>query len=176
MSLKGKRIGILVEQSYNEFEVWYPFYRFKEEGADVRVIGTGSSDVYESKAGLPIRADVAADKVLADEFDAVIIPGGWAPDYLRRYDSVLKLVRDMYQKNKVVASICHGGWVLASSGILKGKRVTCFFAIKDDVKNAGAEHVDQEVVRDGNLITSRKPEDLPAFCREIIGALNEMSR
>lgn len=174
MRLKGKKVAILVEQSYNEFEVWYPYYRFKEEGADVVVVGTGSANVYHSKAGLPIEAEVTADKISADDFHAVIIPGGWAPDFLRRYEPILKFVHDMFQKNKVVASICHGGWVAASSGILKGKRATCFFAIKDDVRNAGADYVDQEVVRDGNLITSRKPEDLPAFCREIIAALTEM--
>jgi protease I len=109
--------------------------------------------------------------VRARDFDAVIIPGGYAPDIMRRYPDMVKLVRDAFEQGKVVASICHGGWMLASADILKGKTVTSFFAIKDDLVHAGATFVDLEVAVDGKLITSRKPEDLPAFCRAIIAAL-----
>ena len=110
----------------------------------------------------------------ATAFDAVIVPGGYCPDYLRRYPSVLKFVRDAHDRGEVIAAICHAPWVLVSAGLLKGRTVTCFRSIKDDVVNAGARYVDREVVRDGNIITSRFPDDLPAFCREIITALEEM--
>jgi len=118
-----------------------------------------------------VTVDAEADEVKAADFDAVIIPGGYAPDRLRRYPAILKLVREVFEQGKVVAAICHAGWVPISAGILKGKEATCFFAIKDDVINAGATYLDQEVVQDGNLITSRTPDDLPAFCRTIIAAL-----
>ena len=171
MELKGKRIAILVEDLYNEFEFWYPYYRMKEAGAEVAVVGTGAKE-YHSKIGLPAPGGTPADKVSSSNFDALIIPGGYGPDRLRRHASVLKLVRDCYAEGKIVAAICHAGWVLVSAGVLQGKTATCFPSIKDDVVNAGAKYVDQEVVRDGNLITSRTPDDLPAFCRGIISALN----
>lgn len=170
MELKGKSIAILIEDMYNEFEFWYPYYRMKEAGANVTVVGTGAKE-YHSKIGLPAPGGTSAGSVNAVDFDAVIVPGGFAPDRMRRSAELLKFVRDVFQQGKVVAAICHAGWVLVSAGVLKGKRATCFFAIKDDVVNAGANYVDQEVVRDGNLITSRMPDDLPAFCREIIAAL-----
>jgi protease I len=173
MKLKGKRIAILAEDIYEDLELWYPLLRMKEEGAEVKVIGTGSANQYTGKHGLPVQVDLSADQVRADDFDAVIIPGGYAPDRMRRYEALLRFVREAFEKGKVVASICHGPWVLVSAGVLKGRTATCFFAIKDDVINAGAKYVDQEVVRDGNLITSRMPADLPAFCREIIKALSE---
>ncbi len=173
MKLRGKRIAILAEDIYEDLELWYPLLRMKEEGAEVKVIGTGSASQYTGKHGLPVQVDLPADQARADDFDAVIVPGGYAPDRMRRYESVLKFVREAFEKGKVVASICHGPWVLISAGILKGRTATCFFAIKDDVINAGASYVDREVVRDGNLITSRMPADLPAFCREIIQALSE---
>ncbi len=171
MELAKKRVAILIEDLYNEFEFWYPYYRMKEAGAQVTVVGTGAKE-YHSKIGLPAPGGAHAETVSADDFDAVIVPGGYAPDRLRRSQAVLKLVRDCFHRGKVVAAICHAGWVLVSAEVLKGKTVTCFSSIKDDVINAGAEYVDQEVVRDGNLITSRTPDDLPAFCREIIAALS----
>ena len=170
-SLNGKRIAILVESSYEDLEFWYPFYRMKEEGADVIVVGTGSSDTYRGKHGLEAKPSTTADKVEAGDFDALIIPGGFAPDYLRRYQSVLRLVKQMNDDGKIVAAICHAGWVLISAGVVKGRSMTCFSSIKQDVINAGAEYVDQPFVRDRNLITSRFPADLPVFCREIIAAL-----
>jgi protease I len=171
MSLKGKRVAILAEKTYQDLELWYPRLRLREEGAEVKIIGTGSASSYSGKYGYPVTVDAAADEVSADEFDAVVIPGGYAPDHLRRYESALKLVREAFEKGKIVAAICHAGWVLVSAGILRGKKATCFYAIKDDLVNAGATYLDQEVVVDGNLVTSRTPDDLPAFCRAIIAAL-----
>lgn len=171
MGLKGKRVAVLAEEMYQELELWYPVLRMREAGAELRIVGTGSSPTYASKHGYPVTVDTTADKVSSADFDAVIVPGGFAPDRLRRYPAVLNLVRDCFQMGKVVAAICHAGWVLASAGILKGRRVTSLSAIKDDVANAGATWVDEPVVRDGNLITSRTPDDLPFFCDAIIQAL-----
>ena len=154
-------------------EVMYPYYRLKEEGAEVLFVGTGSAPAYQGKFGYPAEADTTADKLKAKDLDAVIVPGGWAPDFLRRHDSVLKLVKEMDEAGKTVAAICHAGWVLASAKILKGRTVTSFSAIKDDVVNAGAQYVDREVQVDKNLITSRNPDDLPAFTLAIIAALSK---
>ena len=170
MELTGKRIAILIEDMYNENEFWYPFYRMKEAGAKVTVVGTGAKE-YHSKIGMPASGGVAAESINATGFDAVIIPGGYAPDRMRRNQAMVKLVRDCSAQGKIVAAICHAGWVLVSAGILKGKKAACVPSIKDDIVNAGAIYFDQEVVRDGNLITSRSPDDLPAFCREIITAM-----
>jgi len=171
MSLIGKRIAILAEDNYQDLELWYPLLRLREEGAEVKVIGTSSAETYTSKHGYLATVDAVADEVEAANFDAVIVPGGYAPDLLRRYEAVLKLVREAHQQGKVTAAICHAAWVLISAGVLKGRQVTCVSAIKDDVTNAGATYLDQEVVQDGNIITSRMPADLPAFCRTIIAAL-----
>ncbi|HKW95625.1 MAG TPA: type 1 glutamine amidotransferase domain-containing protein [Methylomirabilota bacterium] len=173
MSLKGKRVAILAENLYQEMELWVPYYRMKEEGAEVRVVGAGGSRSYASKHGYPVTVDVQADVVSAVEFDAVIVPGGYAPDMMRRHDAMVKLVREAAQQGKVVAAICHAGWMLASADIIRGKKVTSFFSIKDDMVHAGGQWSDAEVVVDGNLITSRKPDDLPAFCRAIVGALSK---
>ena len=170
MSLHGKRVAILVEDLYQDHEVWYPYYRLKEAGADVVVVGTGKPE-YTSKYGYPIRPDVSAEQISARDVDGVIVPGGYAPDLLRRSPSVIRLVKEAHAHGKVLGVICHGGWVLCSAEVLRGKTVTGFFAIRDDLVNAGATFVDREVVRDGQLITSRKPEDLPAFLRTIIEAL-----
>jgi protease I len=173
MKLTGKRIAILAENMYQEMELWVPFYRFKEEGAEVKVIGAGGAKSYTSKLGYPVTVDVQADQVKAVEFDAVVVPGGYAPDMMRRHPAMVALVRDAAQQGKVVAAICHAGWMLVSAGVLKGRKATSFFSIKDDLIAAGANWVDEEVVVDGNLITSRKPDDLPAFCRTIVQALSK---
>lgn len=171
MGLEGKKVIILAENNYQELELWYPLLRLKEAGAEVKVVGSGSSSTYTSKMGYPVTVDFSADAVNMADYHGIIIPGGYAPDLMRRYPSMVKLVRDAHDQGKVVGAICHGGWMLASAGVLKGKKATCFFAIRDDLVNAGAEYSDQEVVRDGSLITSRVPDDLPAFCQEIIQAL-----
>ncbi len=175
MSLSGKRVAILAESLYQEMELWVPYYRLKEEGAEVKVVGAGGARSYASKHGYPVAVDVEADQVSAVEFDAVVVPGGYAPDMMRRHPAMVKLVREAARQGKVVAAICHAGWMLASADIVRGKRVTSFFSIKDDMVNAGGQWVDQEVVVDGALITSRRPDDLPAFCREIVKALAKAS-
>ncbi len=172
MSLKGKKVAVLAEEMYQEMELWVPYYRLKEEGADVKVVAP-EKKTYKSKLGYPVTADVAASEVSAKDFDGVVIPGGYAPDMMRRHKAMLDLVKGCFEQGKTVAAICHAGWVPISAGILKGKTATCFFAIKDDMINAGARYVDQEVVVDGNLVTSRKPDDLPAFCRELVKALEK---
>jgi protease I len=169
--LKDKKVIILIEEMFNVFEFWYPYYRLKEEGVEVTVVGSGSAEVYTGKPGTQAKADVSADQVSAEEFDGIIIPGGYAPDMMRRYPAMINLVKDIFNANKPVAAICHAGWMLVSAGILSGKRATSFFAIKDDLINAGAQWVDQEVVVDENLITSRVPDDLPAFMKAVIKML-----
>ena len=173
MELSGKRAAVLVEQQYQEMEVWYPVYRLREAGCTVTLVGPDAGQTYPSKLGYPARSDKSIKDVSPNDFDLVVIPGGFAPDYLRRNEGILRLVSTMAEQGKVVAAICHGPWVLCSTQALKGKKATCFFAIKDDVMNAGANYVDAEVVRDGNLITSRKPDDLPAFMQTILQAVKE---
>jgi protease I len=174
MTLKGKRAIMFAEANYQDLELWYPVLRLREEGVEVVIVGTGSAEGYTGRHGYPLpKVDAVADKVEAKDFDAVLVPGGWAPDVLRRYPGVLKIVRDAFAQGKVVGAICHAGWVLVSANVLRGKTVTCVSAIKDDIMNAGATYVDREVVRDGNLITSRTPSDLPAFMREIIAAMKD---
>ncbi|UCB44827.1 MAG: type 1 glutamine amidotransferase [Spirochaetota bacterium] len=168
MNLKGKRVIILAEQLYNEFELWYPYYRLKEAGVDVVVVGTGSAKEYTSKYGLPCKVDMSADQIVSEDFDGIIIPGGYAPDYMRRYPVMVKLVKDIYNNGKVVAAICHAGWMLASAEVVEDRTVTSFHAIKDDLIHAGAKWVDKEVVVDGKLITSRTPADLPAFMKAVV--------
>ena len=168
-----KTILILAENIYDERELWYPAIRMKEEGFTVLIVGSGTATSYKSKFGMPVTVDHDADEVDFD-FDAIIIPGGYAPDQLRRHESVLKIVRKAFQEKKVVAAICHAAWVLVSAGVLNGKTMTCVSAIKDDVVNAGARYVDEPVVVDGNLITSRTPADLHLFAKAIVDALAKM--
>jgi len=171
MELEGKRIAILAEDNYQELELWYPLLRLREAGATVTVVGMPGAEEYHSKRGYPVKPDVTADAISAADLDAVVIPGGYAPDLMRRHRPMLDLVRGVYERGGIVAFICHAGWVPISAGIVKGKRATCLPAIKDDLINAGAIYIDAEVVQDGNLISSRNPDDLPAFCRTIIAAL-----
>ena len=171
--LAGTRVAILAETLYEDLELWYPYYRLREAGADVFVVGSGSAETYQSKHGYPVTVDAEADTVTASQFDAVIIPGGYAPDIMRRSEKLLQLTREIYQAGNPVAFICHAGWVLASANVVRGRTATSFRSIKDDMVNAGGNWVDREVVRDGNLVTSRTPADLPAFMRTIIGALRE---
>ena len=174
MSLQGKRVAVLVEQQYQEMEVWYPVYRLREAGCVVELVGPEAGKTYASKLGYPAKSTLAASDAKADQFAAVVIPGGFSPDYIRRSAAMLTLVKDVYAAGKPVAAICHGPWVLCSvrlpqgESVLKGKKVTCFHSIKDDVANAGGTYVDQAVCIDENVITSRTPEDLPAFMVAII--------
>jgi protease I len=173
MRLKGKRAALLVEEIYNEFELWIPYYRLKEEGVETVVVGSGSASVYKGKFGIPVSVDKSASEVSAEDFDAVVIPGGYAPDRMRIHPEMVRFVKDMWGRGKIVAAICHAGWMLVSADILRGRKVTSYIAIKDDMVNAGALWEDSELVRDGNLITSRMPDDLPAFCRTLVQAMEE---
>lgn len=167
-----KKIAVLIEDNYQVLEAWYPYLRLREEGMETVFVGIGKKE-YKSKEGYPAQAEMEVAKIKPEDFDGVIIPGGYAPDILRRYKSVTDFVKTTYNSGRLVAAICHGGWVLVSAGILKDKKVTCFSAIKDDVINAGASYSDKEVVVDGNLITSRNPYDLPFFCAEIVKFLKK---
>lgn len=166
-----KTAAVFVEDLYQEMEVWVPAYRLREAGLKTVFVGTGKPE-YKSKLGYPVKAEVDVKDVKPGDFDVLVVPGGFAPDYLRRYEAVSRLVREMDQAGKPIGAICHALWVLCSAGILKGRKVTSFIAIKDDVVNAGAQWVDQEVVVDRNLVTSRRPDDLPAFCRELVRLSN----
>ncbi|MFN3134733.1 MAG: type 1 glutamine amidotransferase domain-containing protein [Candidatus Kryptonium sp.] len=172
MGLKGKSAVIFIEDLVEEIELLYPKYRLIEEGVKVKVAGP-EVRVFKGKNGYPIKADISFDEIDVNDYDALVIPGGYAPDRIRRSKTALELTRKFYESGKVVAFICHAGWVPISAGILQGKKVTGFFSIKDDLVNAGAEYVDSEVVVDGNLISSRTPDDLPAFCKAIISALSD---
>ena len=171
MELQNKKVAILVEEMFNLFEFWYPYYRLKEAGAEVVVVGSGRTATFNGKPGTVAVADVSADEVTADDFDAVIIPGGYAPDMMRRFPAMVNLVKDADSSGKVVAAICHAGWMLISADIIRNRKATSFFAIKDDMVNAGAQWVDEAVVIDNNLITSRTPDDMPVFLPAIIAAL-----
>lgn len=173
MDLTSKRVAILAENNYEDLELWYPLLRLREEGAHVQVVGMPGVNEYRSKNGYPVRVDVAAESLSPSEVDAVIIPGGYAPDRMRRHQAMLDLVRGVFERGGIIASICHAGWVPISAGIVRGKTMTSFAAIKDDLVNAGATWIDEEVVRDENMISSRTPNDLPAFCRAILDALAE---
>ena len=167
----GCRMAVLVEDMYEDQEFWYPVRRLAEAGVAVAVVGPEAGATYKSKYGYPAKSDVAARDVIASEFAGVIIPGGYAPDRMRRHRAMVELVRQAVDEGKVVAAICHAGWMLCSAGVLEGKKVTSYASIRDDMTHAGAHWVDQEVVQDGNLITSRSPDDLPAFMRTILSAV-----
>jgi len=173
VTLEGKVVAILAEDLYEDLELLYPYYRLKEEGAQVVVVGSAGASSYASKHGYPVSVDRQASDVEAASVDAIIVPGGYAPDRMRRHEDMLTLVKNAFEQGKVVAVICHGPWVAISAGIVAGRRMTSTRAIKDDVVNAGAQWLDEEVVVARNLISSRSPSDLPAFCRAIITALRE---
>src|SRR5215208_953289 len=168
MTLDGKRAAILVGPLFEDTELLYPLYRLREEGAQVSVIGAEAGATVPGKKGHELEVEHAAGDLSASEVDLLVIAGGYGPDKLRTDDGVLTLVRELHGSGKPIAFICHAGWVPASAGIVEGKRVTSVPAIADDLRNAGAEWEDSEVVVDGNLISSRRPDDLPAFMRATI--------
>ncbi len=168
---QAKKVVILVEDMFNIYEFWYPYYRLKEAGVEVTVVGSGRKHQFAGKPATEVAVDVNAEDVPAADFDGIVIPGGYAPDMMRRFPAMVKLVADFDKAGKLVAAICHAGWMLASADMLKGRKVTSFFAIKDDVINAGADWQDAAVVVDKNLVTSRTPDDLPAFMPAILEVL-----
>jgi protease I len=172
MKLTGKTIGMLVGPGYEDLEFWVPYMRVIEEGAWVKVIGLKAGETYRSKSGgLSATSDVSAGEISADQLDALLVPGGWAPDKLRRDPQVLKLVQQMNVAGKILGFICHGGWVAASAGICRGKHATGSIGIKDDLQNAGAIWVDEPAFSEGHQVWGRVVEDIPDYCRELIRAL-----
>jgi protease I len=165
------KVAILVENYYEEMELWYPYYRLKEAGYSVELVGTEKGKEYKGKHGYPATSDKASSQANAKDYDAIVIPGGYAPDWMRRCEATLQLVKDMDKVKKPIAAICHAGWMLASCCNLEGKKVTSFSGIRDDLVHAGAKWSDAEVMVDGHLITSRKPADLPAFMKELLKLL-----
>ena len=172
--MAAKKVAIMVDEIYQTLEVWYPYYRLKEAGLEVNFVAAEAKKEYHSKEGYPCVSDISVKQAKASDYDCMVVPGGFAPDFMRRSADVIKFANDMVNTGKIIAAICHGGWLLCSTPIYKGKKATCFMAIKDDIKNAGADYVDAECVVDGNLITSRKPDDLPAFCTTILEKLKNI--
>jgi protease I len=170
--LSGRKVAMFLEEGFEDLEFWVTVMSLREEGADVTIVGTKVHEV-RGKNGLKAASDVAAKDVSADDFDAVVVPGGWAPDKLRRYEEVTGLVRKAYDQDKIVGMICHAGLVGISAGIVEGHRATGSLGIKDDLINAGATWVDEPAFRDGNLVWGRVVEDIPAFCRELVAAIAE---
>jgi protease I len=173
MKLQDAQIAVLAENQYQELELWYPLLRLREAGCNVFTVAPSAEALYGSKLGYPVKADLAITEVDASQLDAIVIPGGFAPENFRRTPAIVNLVKKVHDQGSLVAAICHAGWMLASAGLAKDRNVTCVAIIKDDVINAGGKYVDQPVVRDGNLITSRLPGDLPVFCKAIVEYLEE---
>jgi deglycase len=171
MRLVNKKVAVLVEEGFEDLEFWVTVMRLREEGAQVSIVGLAAGKSLRGKNGLAAKADVGADAVSADDFDAVVVPGGWAPDKLRRHPAVTGLVKRAYEQNKIVGLICHAGLVGISAGIVRGHRATGSLGIKDDLVNAGATWVDEAAFRDGNIVWGRVVEDIPAFCRELVSAI-----
>ncbi|MFP3883589.1 MAG: type 1 glutamine amidotransferase domain-containing protein [Actinomycetota bacterium] len=164
-------VAVLTADTFEDVELWYPYYRLQEAGHQVDLVGCEAETTHEGKRGTVATTTVAAADLDASSLDAVVIPGGFSPDYMRRCPDLVDLVREVGRDGKPTAAICHGPWMLASAGLLEAKDATSFHSIKDDIVNAGARWHDREVVRDGNIITSRSPDDLPAFMREVLAAL-----
>lgn len=171
MKLSGKKIIQIVSNDFEDLELWYPVLRLREEGATVDIVGEKAGEKYIGKYGVPIMSDYAFKEINPNDYDAILVPGGWSPDLLRRYEEVLSMVRTMDEQQKPIGQICHAGWVLISAKILEGRKVTSTPGIKDDMMNAGATWVDEPVVVDGHIISSRRPPDLPDYMREFINVL-----
>lgn len=169
-----KKIAILVENLYDDFELYYPYYRLLEEGFEVHLIGVKKDNTYKSKHGLPAIPTHAVSEVSADDYDGLVIPGGFSPDYMRRSKDIVSFVKALDALNKPIASICHGPWLMISACNIIGKKLTCYHSIKDDITNAGAIYVDEPVVVDGSYVTSRTPKDLPVFVKTFIKQIKSL--
>ncbi|WP_191566294.1 type 1 glutamine amidotransferase domain-containing protein [Metabacillus idriensis] len=173
MRLSNKKIIALVSADFEDLELWYPVLRLQEEGAEVHLVGEKANETYIGKYGVPATSDYAFEEIRSEDYDAILVPGGWAPDKLRRYPEVLQMVQDMHEKKKPIGQICHAGWVLISAKILEGRNVTSTPGIKDDMENAGAIWHDEAVVVDGHIISSRRPPDLPPYVKAFADVLAE---
>ena len=171
MRQTGKKVIALVDEEFEDLELWYPIYRVREEGAEVHLVGPEKGKKYIGKYGVPAEAEFSFEEISADQYDGILVPGGWAPDKLRRYPKVLELVRELHAAQKPIGQICHAGWVLISAGILKGVTVTSTPGIRDDMENAGAIWMDGPVVVDGHIISARRPADLPPYGKAYVDAL-----
>lgn len=173
MRLNGKKIIQLVSEDFEDLELWYPVLRLREEGATVHIVGEKAKEKYIGKYGVPIESDFAFTDINPSDYDAILVPGGWSPDKLRRYEEVINMVQALDGDQKPIGQICHAGWVLISAKILEGKKVTSTPGIKDDMINAGATWLDEPVVVDGHIVSSRRPPDLPDYMREFINVLSK---
>ncbi|QKG83594.1 type 1 glutamine amidotransferase [Kroppenstedtia pulmonis] len=165
MRLKNKSVICLVDSEFEDLELWYPVIRLREEGAAVHLAGPEANKEYIGKYGVPAKTDLSYEQLSAEDYDGILVPGGWAPDKIRRYNHVLELIRQMDQQQKPIGQICHAGWVLISAGILQGRKVTSTPGIRDDMTNAGAIWVDEAVVVDGHVVSSRRPPDLAPYAK-----------
>mgnify|MGYP002824709112 CR=1 FL=1 len=168
------RVASLIHDDFEDLEFWYPTLRLREAGHTVDVVGESVGTVYHGKYGVPAESTHAWGEVRAADYQVLLVPGGWAPDKLRRFPDVLELVRAMDRDGKVIGEICHAGWVLISAGILAGRTVTSTPGIRDDMVNAGATWVDEAVVTDGTLVSSRRPPDLPAYGAALLAAIGNL--
>lgn len=166
-----KQVFIIVENDFEDIELLYPFYRFKEAGFKVDVVGPKAGETYLGKHGIPVKSDKSPEEVNVEEYQAVIVPGGRAPDRMRIRPGLVNIVRDAYEKGVIIASICHGPQLLVEADVVKGKKLTCYRSVATDVKNAGGEYVNKAVVVDGKMVTSRSPADLPFWCCETLELL-----
>lgn len=173
MELKNTKVLTIVSADYDDLELWYPILRLREAGAHVDIAAEKKDHDYQGKYGLMVKSTHHFGEIDISEYDGILVPGGWAPDYLRRLEPVLDFIKYMDKHNKVIGQICHAGWVLSSAGILEGRTVTSTPGIKHDLMYAGANWVDTAAIRDGNIVSGRRPPDLPAYLPLIIEALKE---
>lgn len=171
MRLKDKKVIALVDEEFEDLELWYPIYRLREEGAVVHLVGKEKGKSYTGKYGVPAVSDYSFSQIRAEDYDAILVPGGWAPDKLRRYEEVLEFLRVMDRAKKPIGQICHAGWVLISADILKGRKVTSTPGIKHDMMNAGGIWSDESVVVDGHIVSSQRPPDLPPYVKAFADVL-----
>lgn len=173
MELQGKKVLAITDHEFEDLEMWYPVYRLREAGAEVVIAGPEAKQTYNGKYGVPIVSDISYADAKSEDYEAYYVPGGWAPDRMRRDADVLRLTKEFHEQHKPIAHICHGGWVLVSARICQGYKMTSTPGIKDDLMNAGAQWVDEEVVVDRNIVSGRRPPDLPAFMRAFIRSFNK---